>query len=86
LITAEFLAMIRCPENRSKLALADSALVDRLNAAIRAGRLKNRAGQAVAEPIDAALVREDQQVAYPIMDDIPILLVDEGMMMDQLAS
>jgi uncharacterized protein YbaR (Trm112 family) len=77
--------MIRCPENRSKLALADESLLNRLNAAVRAGKLKNRAGQAVPEPLDGALVREDQQVAYPIMDDIPILLIDEGIAMNQLS-
>ncbi len=78
--------MLRCPENRSTLTLADSALVDQLNALVRAGRLVNRGGQTIAEPLDGALVREDQTVAYPIADDIPILLIDEGIMLDQVAA
>jgi uncharacterized protein len=84
MLNRDFLSMIRCPENRMPLALADDALVARLNRAIANGELKNRAGQTVARPLDAALVREDRKLLYPIIDQIPILLVDEGIMLDQL--
>jgi len=78
MIPPELLAMIRCPEDHSRLALADDALLAKLNAAVRGGRLVNRGGQKVEKPLDGALVRADGQVAYPIVDEIPILLVDEG--------
>ncbi len=78
MINADFLAMLRCPESHTTLALADAALTSRLNEAVAAGRLKNRAGQQVEQRLDGALVRADGQVAYPIIDEIPILLVDEG--------
>ncbi|HEV2970406.1 MAG TPA: hypothetical protein VGY55_10480 [Pirellulales bacterium] len=86
MVSKEFLAMIRCPENRSALALADAALVGRLNDAIDAGWLRNRAGQAVAEFLDGGLVREDQAIVYPIVRQIPILLVDEGIPLEQVTS
>jgi uncharacterized protein len=84
LISKEFLAMIRCPENRSALALADSALVKQLNEAIRAGRLKNRSGSAVGEPMDGGLIREDKTILYPIVREIPVLLIDEGIPLEQV--
>jgi uncharacterized protein YbaR (Trm112 family) len=78
MIHPDFLSMLRCPENLSNLAEADAALIGRLNDAVAAGRLKNRAGLPVEKRLDSALVRADGEVAYPIIDEIPILLVDEG--------
>jgi uncharacterized protein len=78
MITQELLAMLRCPEDHSRLTSADAHLVAHLNAAGASGRLTNRGGQKIEKPLDGALVRADGQVAYPIIDEIPILLVDEG--------
>jgi uncharacterized protein YbaR (Trm112 family) len=83
MISADYLSMLRCPEDRTSLALADAALVDRLNQAIAAGRLQNRGGDAVASKLDAALVRADGKVAYPVFEEIPVLLVDEGIWLEQ---
>jgi uncharacterized protein YbaR (Trm112 family) len=80
MISPEFLAILRCPEDHSKLTLADSALVERLNKSVAGKELKNRSGQAVEKPLDGGLVRADGQVLYPIIDRIPILLVDEGIL------
>ncbi len=82
--TDEFVRLMRCPEDRSPLALADAALVARLNESILAGRLKNRGGLTVCDRLDGALVREDQAIAYPIVQDLPILLVDEGIPLRQV--
>ncbi len=84
MISAEFIAMLRCPENRTPLALADAALVERLNGAIRVGRLRNRGGQSIDEPLDGGLIRQDSAIIYPIVRDIPVLLADEGIPLDQL--
>jgi uncharacterized protein YbaR (Trm112 family) len=81
----ELLASLVCPENHQPLGLADVALLRKLNAAVVAGKIKNRAGQTVREPIQAGLVRADQAVVYPVIDDIPILLVDEAIPVAQLA-
>lgn len=74
----DFLAALVCPENGEPLKLADAELVDRVNAAIKDGRLNNRAGQPVSTPLDAGLLRADGGVLYAVWDDIPNLLVDEG--------
>ncbi|MBL8827653.1 MAG: hypothetical protein JNM18_11805 [Planctomycetaceae bacterium] len=86
LVRDEFLTMLRCPVERQSVSLADDALVQSLNAAISAGRLKNKGGDAIAKPIDGALVRQDRVVAYPIVDGIPVMLADEAIVLDQVAS
>lgn len=78
MVDQELLDILVCPENHTSLKLAEPALIDRLNAVITAGKLKNRGGQFITEKIDGALVREDGQFAYPIRDDIPIMLIDES--------
>ena len=84
MISKELLELLVCPENRMPLELADEDLVTRINNAIRAGSLKNRAGQPLSEPLSGALIRQDGALAYGIVDDIPIMLVDEAIPIDQL--
>jgi uncharacterized protein YbaR (Trm112 family) len=83
MISPELLELLVCPEDRTPLALADANLVARLNRALGEGRLKNRAGQVLETPLDGGLVRADGQVLYPIIDRIPVLLVDEGILLDR---
>lgn len=80
----ELLDILVCPETKQPVSLADAELLDRLNARVRDGTLENRAVQTVAEPLDAALVREDRVVCYAIRDDIPIMLIEEAIPLDQL--
>ena len=82
MINDEFLDMLRCPETRMRLERGDAELVARCNRRITAGQLRNRVGQNLNKPIDGLLVREDGRVAYPIVDDIPILLADEAVELD----
>jgi uncharacterized protein YbaR (Trm112 family) len=53
-------------------------LLARINRAIAAGRVKNRAGRPMEHPLAGGLVRKDQTLLYPIVDDIPVLLADEA--------
>jgi uncharacterized protein len=79
MIAPDLLKILCCPETHQEVRLADAAVVDKLNAQITAaGGLKNRAGQAVQERLDAGLIRADGKVLYPIRRDIPVMLVDEG--------
>jgi uncharacterized protein YbaR (Trm112 family) len=82
---AEVLSMLRCPETRTPLDAASDPLISEINAAIRAGRLFDRAGKAVVETIDGGLVRAAGDVLYPIVDQIPVLLADESIALSQLA-
>ena len=84
MLSAEFISLLVCPENRTPLKQADEELVARLNAQVGAGQLKNRGGQVLSKRLDGALVRADGQIAYPIVDEIPVLLIDEGIPLDQI--
>ena len=84
MIDDRLLEILVCPKDRAPLSLADPPSLLRVNRAIAAGRVKNRGGLAVEEPLQAALVRKDRDVLYPIIDEIPVLLVDEGIALDQL--
>ena len=76
--------ILRCPENQATLTPADDAVVAELNSLIRSGRLRNRAGRALHQPIDAGLIRADGDLLYPVVDQIPLLLRDEAIPLDQL--
>ena len=78
------IAILRCPLDRSQLRLAEPKLLARLNTAIAAGRLTNRGGTQLEKSLDGALVREAGDLAYPIVDQIPVMLADEAIAIDQL--
>ena len=79
MITDELLGMLRCPDSRQRLKRADSDLVAKVNRRIAAGQVRNRMGQSLARTVEGLLVRADDRLAYPIIDDIPILLIEEAM-------
>ena len=85
MISAELLKILVCPENQSSLNVASSELLARLNRAIASGKVNNRAGQKLERPLGGGLLRQDERVLYPIVDEIPMLLVDEGILLDQPA-
>ena len=78
MISKELLEILVCPESRTPLRMADADLLARLNEEITAGRVANRGGRTIEEPLAAGLVREDGALVYPVVDDIPVLLVDEA--------
>jgi uncharacterized protein YbaR (Trm112 family) len=81
----QVLAILRCPVDHSALSQAEAGLVARLNAAIRAKRLRNQAGQIVDFSLDGGLIRAAGDLLYPIVDEIPVMLHDEAIPLDQLS-
>ncbi len=78
MIDADLLKILCCPETHQEVRLAEPAVIEKLNAQIAAGALRNRAGQPVQEKIEGGLVRADGKFVYPIRRDIPVMLVDEA--------
>lgn len=81
-IPAELLAILCCPETKQEVCLLESAVVKRLNQRIAKGEVKSKGGQTVKEKIDGGLLRKDKTVAYPIRDQIPIMLIEEGILLE----
>ncbi len=86
MIDQQLLDILACPETREAVSLADEGLIERLNRKIDAGQLFNRAGERMTEPIDGGLVRQDGQYLYAIRNDIPIMLMDQGIPLEGVAN
>ncbi|MCF7796312.1 MAG: hypothetical protein K9N11_08440 [Lentisphaeria bacterium] len=78
MIDETLLEILRCPETMQPLRMADSALIEKVNTKVKTGTLKNIGGEVIEEPLTSGLVREDEKILYPIRDDIPVMLIDEG--------
>jgi uncharacterized protein len=83
-ISKDLLDILVCPETKQDLALAETSLVETLNKKISEGKLKNRVGEKVDGKITGALIRKDNKFLYLIREDIPIMLIDEAISMDQI--
>ncbi|MAE46275.1 MAG: hypothetical protein CMJ86_05210 [Planctomycetes bacterium] len=79
-VDPELLKILACPKTHQPLSEASSAVLDQVNGAIAGGSVQNIGGEAVQEALEAGLVREDGKVVYPIRDGIPVLLIDEGIL------
>ena len=78
MISKELMEILACPENKTPVQAAPENLVRDLNGLIDKGELRNRDGEVVSEPLDEGLVREDGTILYPVREDIPIMLIGEG--------
>lgn len=77
------LDIICCPATHMPLRLMPEALLGRLNEQIVSGELKFRDDSPVTETMEQALITEDERLAYPIRDDIPLLLEEFGIPITQ---
>jgi uncharacterized protein YbaR (Trm112 family) len=78
MLDKDLLQILACPETHQSLSEVGGDVLKRLNEAIAEGGVTNQGGNAVEEPVKGGLLREDGKILYPIRDEIPILLVDEG--------
>ena len=83
MLDPELLKLLCCPETHQGLGAAEGELLQRLNQQIAQGVLRNRAGRLVSEKITDGLLRADGQVLYPIRNEIPVMLVEEGIPLPQ---
>jgi uncharacterized protein YbaR (Trm112 family) len=84
MVSPELLEILVCPENHSRLSVADSAL-ERINTAIADRLIKNNVGDVLEAPLSGGLIRADGQVLYPVVDGIPNMLADRAIRLDQIA-
>ena len=77
-VSQELLEILVCPETRQPVAAASEELLAELNLQIRAGSLRNRGGEAVAETIEEGLLREDGKGLYVVDEGIPVMLIEDS--------
>lgn len=85
MVDKDLLSILACPETKKNLTIVEDSVIERVNAAIEAGKVRNKAQQRVDEPVTGGLYREgDHSCMYPIRQNIPILLVDELILLDSI--
>ena len=83
MIAPDLLAILCGPETKQDIRLLEPSSVKKLNQRIEKGELKTKGGQSVSEKIDGGLLRNDGTVVYPIRDQIPIMLIEEGILIEE---
>lgn len=78
------LNILRCPVTHKGLSLAKRETLGRVNAAIEAGKISNRDGAVVSEPLVEALVTDDSKILYPVANGIPVMLEGESISLAEL--
>ncbi len=84
MVSDDLLKLLVCPENHSPLTPAPAEVIEQANRRIGAGTLKNRLGRTVERHLDGGLIRADGKYLYQVVDDLPIMLIDEAVPLDQL--
>lgn len=81
-IDPEFLSILRCPKTRKPLRMATAEELAEVRRLVEAGTATTRGGERVDAAPEEGLVPEGERVLYPIRDDIPVLLVQEAILLD----
>lgn len=79
----KLLEILCCPELKTNLRELNTEETASVNRRIKDGALKNKKGEVVSETIQTGLLREDGKVLYPVRKDIPILLIEEGIVLSE---
>ncbi len=77
----DFLRILVCPRTRKPLQVASAKQLAAVNEAIQGGQVRNRSGGPVANPLQEGLLPEGETEIYPVVEGIPVLLVDEAIPM-----
>lgn len=80
----QLLDIVCCPTTHVPLRIMPESLLERLNAGIVAGKVRQIDDTPVTEPLELALMTDDERLAYPVRDDIPMLLEEYGIAIAQL--
>lgn len=78
------LTILRCPVTYKGLSVLKKDKLEKVNAAIAAGKLETLEGVKLVEPLAEALVTDDGKRVYPVDEGIPVLLEGESILMEQL--
>ena len=78
------LTILRCPVTHKGLSILKKDKLEKVNAAIAAGKVATLDGARVDHPLDEALITDDGKRLYPVNDGIPVLLEGESIQLEQI--
>lgn len=79
------LDILVCPETHQPLAPLPANGLNALNNAIAAGGVLRVDGSAQTDPLREALITRDNARVYRVDDGIPVLLIEEGILTNQIS-
>ena len=82
-VDPELVEILVCPDTKLNVDLVPAETVDKINLAIKENIVLNVDGQSIKEPLQDGLLRENDKIIYPVRDCSPVMLVGEGIPMDQ---
>ena len=82
-VDPELVEILVCPDTKLNVDLAPAETVEKINLAIKENIVLNVDGQSVKEPLQDGLLRDDDKIIYPVRDSIPVMLIGEGIPMEQ---
>ena len=82
-VDPELVEILVCPDTKLNVDLVPAETVEKINLAIKENTVLNVDGQSVNDPLQDGLLREDDKIIYPVRDSIPVMLIGEGIPMEQ---
>ena len=82
-VDPELVEILVCPDTKLNVDLVPAETVEKINLAIKENIVLNVDGQSVNDPLQDGLLREDDKIIYPVRDSIPVMLIGEGIPMEQ---
>ena len=82
-VDPELVEILVCPDTKLNVDLVPAETVEKINLAIKGKQVHNLDGQSIKDPLQDGLLREDDKIIYPVRDSIPVMLIGEGIPMDQ---
>ena len=76
-IDGRLLEILCCPITHRPVKLLGEDILQRVNAAIAAGKVRNHGGVALDAALVGALVTTEGDLIYPLRNGVPILLEEE---------
>ena len=77
------LDVLACPENLTPLRLATRSELESVRQRITSGVVKHWDATPVVESFDALLIRADGKIAYAIQKNVPVMLIDKALVLDE---
>jgi uncharacterized protein YbaR (Trm112 family) len=77
-VDGKLLEILCCPISKVPLNRLEPSRLETLNQSISKGLVQFVRGEEVTERIKEALITEDGKVIYPVVNDIPLLLEENG--------
>ena len=77
MLDSKFLELLCCPITKTKMRTASDSEIANLNELINEGKIKNRIGSTIEEPVYAGLINEESTILMKIEDEIVNAIADE---------